>query len=455
MTPHLRQPSTGCPRSSSKPQTSSQLLKSLERAIVSDTESGTLDVDSIEAMCHAQSLRTAARGPLDFLYRSREIRTKHDVFAIAIAIVSDVEGIVGAGYGDTVVRQEQHPLADQTPDRFLGKNGSRLVVWEDEHWQVFNHCVPQILGLATSEEGKTLLFSGKEEHGRAILYKLGVAMFDTDTYWGLLFYGHEAVLFQRVASEDPTRYGLLCSEILPIDSLFLIILGILIVPGNVPMVDTAPFVIPVPTACTRMLEGHPPDDSLIRLTRARNFHLHFSLPDYEPRTIALARLAGSSPFQEPTLHIHERLCIGATGIVYKAAADLVIKAIPPRWKGEDDLRHEALVYESLSALQGSVLPRKAGCFEGEGWLILVIEDCGSVVTDVDTLSIKQRETLWRHACAVHAHGVQHNDLELRNLVVSAVGGVRIIDYAYAELGHKCDEATCDELRDFRRLLCLV
>ncbi|KAJ7102756.1 hypothetical protein C8R44DRAFT_808487 [Mycena epipterygia] len=116
--------------------------------------------------------------------------------------------------------------------------------------------------------------------------------------------------------------------------------------------------------------------------------------------------------------------------------------------------HEVLVYESLSALQGSVLPRMTGCFEGEGWLILAIEDCGSAVTDVGTLSVQQRETLWRHACTVHAHGVKHNDLELRNLVVSAVGDVRIIDYAYAELGHECDEGTCDELRGFRGLLCL-
>ncbi|KAJ7102750.1 hypothetical protein C8R44DRAFT_887491 [Mycena epipterygia] len=390
------------------PSLNSQLLESLERAVVADTENGTLNVDGVEAMCNAQSLCTMAHGLLNFLYRSREICTKYDVFLIAITIMSDVEGIVGAGYGDIFIRQEQHPLADQTPDHFLGKNRSRLVVWEDEHWEVFNHCVLQILGLLPAKKESPCCSAEKKSMGER-------------------FY----------------------------TSLFVIILGILIVPGNVPMVDTAPFAIPLLSACTSMLQGHPPDDSPVRLTQARNLSLHFSLSDYEPRTIALARLEGSSTLQVPTLHIHERLCIGVTGIVYKATAGLVIKAIPPRWKGEDDLRHGALVYESLSALQGSVLPHMTGCFEGEGWFILAIEDCRSAVTDVNMLSMQQRETLWWHVCAVHVHGVQHNDLKLRNLVVSVVGDVRIIDYAYAELGHECDEATCDELCHFRKLLCLV
>ncbi|KAJ6491592.1 hypothetical protein DFH09DRAFT_1208140, partial [Mycena vulgaris] len=59
--------------------------------------------------------------------------------------------------------------------------------------------------------------------------------------------------------------------------------------------------------------------------------------------------------------------------------------------------------------------------------------------------------LWQHACSLHASGVQHHDLELRNLVVGDSGDVRIIDYAYAALGHECLDG-CSELVNFRVLL---
>ncbi len=63
--------------------------------------------------------------------------------------------------------------------------------------------------------------------------------------------------------------------------------------------------------------------------------------------------------------------------------------------------------------------------------------------------------LWQHACEIHAKGVRHADLELRNFVVSASGDVRIVDYAFSELGHKCEGGTCEELSKFQLLLELV
>ncbi|KAJ7208043.1 hypothetical protein GGX14DRAFT_314444, partial [Mycena pura] len=111
------------------------------------------------------------------------------------------------------------------------------------------------------------------------------------------------------------------------------------------------------------------------------------------------------------------------------------------------LRQEALVYETLTSLQGSVLPQMVGFFEGDGWTILVTKDCGRALTDSNllSLSLQQREMLWQHACSIHVSGVAHHDLETRNLVVSSSGSVRIIDLAYAELGHQCVKATCEEL----------
>ncbi len=63
-----------------------------------------------------------------------------------------------------------------------------------------------------------------------------------------------------------------------------------------------------------------------------------------------------------------------------------------------------------------------------------------------------RETLWRHALAIHASGVRHADLELRNMIVSKSGELRIVDFAFSEVEHECEGLVCPELSDFRGLL---
>ncbi|KAF9036066.1 hypothetical protein BDZ89DRAFT_472036 [Hymenopellis radicata] len=95
----------------------------------------------------------------------------------------------------------------------------------------------------------------------------------------------------------------------------------------------------------------------------------------------------------PALLAYE--CIGrsCTGVVYAAHIGplaLIIKAIPPGYEGESDLRHEAHMYNILASLQGRVLPRMVGFFEGEGWLMLIAEHCGDKVTDISELSLQQR-----------------------------------------------------------------
>jgi len=78
---------------------------------------------------------------------------------------------------------------------------------------------------------------------------MAVAMFDTATYFGVLFGGHRAMLFQRVASlTESTRYGLVCC-IVPVDDLSLNILAMLCIPGYTPLAVLASFAIPVPTPC--------------------------------------------------------------------------------------------------------------------------------------------------------------------------------------------------------------
>jgi tRNA A-37 threonylcarbamoyl transferase component Bud32 len=53
------------------------------------------------------------------------------------------------------------------------------------------------------------------------------------------------------------------------------------------------------------------------------------------------------------------------------------------------------------------------------------------------MSLHYRSDLIGHALAVHQHGVIHNDMEPRNVVVSDAK-VKIIDFGLAEEGHVCD-----------------
>ncbi|KAJ7286017.1 hypothetical protein C8J57DRAFT_1708401 [Mycena rebaudengoi] len=95
----------------------------------------------------------------------------------------------------------------------------------------------------------------------------------------------------------------------------------------------------------------------------------------------------------PTLVVDEHVMPGATGVVFRATLGhlpLVIKAIPPGWKGADDLLNEAVMYETLASLQGIALPHSAGLFEGHGWLLIVLEDAGRPITVVSDLSLHQR-----------------------------------------------------------------
>ncbi|KAJ6574689.1 kinase-like domain-containing protein [Mycena capillaripes] len=208
-----------------------------------------------------------------------------------------------------------------------------------------------------------------------------------------------------------------------------------------------------------------------------NLNLYFNLMGYEAQTVAVAtwfvdsQLNSPTPLTPPsfpsvfpdtkksvtvptafapspatstipTVKIEECIHLEATGAVYRGMLGLlplIIKAIPPGCPGEDELNQEAIVYERLAALQGSVLPRLLGSYKGDnGWSVLVMEDCGSAVKDIDELSLEQCETLRQHAHTIHANGVTHRDLSLRNLVVSSRGDVRIIDFAYSRIGHECD-----------------
>ncbi|KAF9027518.1 hypothetical protein BDZ89DRAFT_1066823 [Hymenopellis radicata] len=492
-----------------------QLLeKSLANTLTTDIATNTIDLEAARELCEVQLILQKRVGKL---FGDRVVTTEVDVAMIARRIIDDATDFLKAVYGSArgVRTMEQHALHDQKPDRVTFSDGSGFV-GEDKSWLAFEHCAPQILNIANSPTGKQLKRKAKEEQGRAVFYKLAVAMSDSNLYWGFLFGGDGALLFQRCKSEEPTRYGVLCSGLLTIDRLFVTTLGMMLVPGDIPLVDVATLAIPVPAACSpgdnqdltlaiRKILGYVTEDNqaareqgMTMMSGVSNLHVWFSMPGYEFTTLQLSRTAIHSPLgsppdlppppheavplahkeleehfdaqaalplslqlplgatPSPVLLVHERMSEGGTGVVFAGtigSLPLIIKTIPPGFAGEADLRHEHHIYSTvLASLQGRVLPRMVGLFEGEGWTALVIEHCGNKVSDIHQLSLQQRETLWKHALEIHANGVWHADLELRNLIMSKSGELRIIDFAFSEVGHECEGGMCRELSNFRTLL---
>ncbi|KAF9027536.1 hypothetical protein BDZ89DRAFT_806137 [Hymenopellis radicata] len=132
-----------------------------------------------------------------------------DVTGVAIHITHDATRFLRRAYHCNVQAMAKHRLDDQTIDCQLSVDDSVRVVWEDQSWKVFEHCAAQIIDLANSDAGRRLKREAKEEDGRAMLYKLAVAMSDSKSYWGLLFGG-----------DGPFSFNAACRRRSPLDTVF-------------------------------------------------------------------------------------------------------------------------------------------------------------------------------------------------------------------------------------------
>ncbi|KAJ7089833.1 hypothetical protein B0H15DRAFT_273538 [Mycena belliarum] len=121
----------------------------------------------------------------------------------------------------------------------------------------------------------------------------------------------------------------------------------------------------------------------------------------------------------------------------------------------ETLRHEGLVYELLAKSgEQKVSPRYFGIFEDNaGSVALIVENGGTALKSFDGLSAQHREALFEKAEQMHTVGIVHNDLEPRNIVESAEGELRIIDFDSADMGHSCSgKEECEELLEFKKAL---
>ncbi|KAJ6528599.1 hypothetical protein B0H19DRAFT_1243083 [Mycena capillaripes] len=113
------------------------------------------------------------------------------------------------------------------------------------------------------------------------------------------------------------------------------------------------------------------------------------------------------------------------------------------------LHREFDVYSALRPLQGTSIPTLFGLYwnHNDSSSVLITSHGGTPLRDFDTLTLVERHTLMSHLIRIHNAGVQHNDLEPRNVVVSQSLGPIIIDFDSASLDHRCEGPSCRELRE--------
>ncbi|KAK6966559.1 hypothetical protein R3P38DRAFT_2816049 [Favolaschia claudopus] len=113
----------------------------------------------------------------------------------------------------------------------------------------------------------------------------------------------------------------------------------------------------------------------------------------------------------------------------------------------DRLAREFDVYNALRSLQGIAIPILFALYlnENDGSSVLIISHGGTPLQDFDTLTPADRHALMSHLIRIHRAGVQHNDVESRNVFLSPSKDPVIIDFDNASLHHHCTGQYCDEL----------
>jgi hypothetical protein len=92
----------------------------------------------------------------------------------------------------------------------------------------------------------------------------------------------------------------------------------------------------------------------------------------------------------------------------------------------DKFCSEVLAYERLQPIQGKCVPSFCGCYVASSFIyILALENCGEEMEE-ETFS-HYKEDVKKCLKEVHDHGIIHNDVALRNMVVKG-STVKLIDF---------------------------
>ncbi|KAJ7189300.1 hypothetical protein GGX14DRAFT_485270 [Mycena pura] len=109
------------------------------------------------------------------------------------------------------------------------------------------------------------------------------------------------------------------------------------------------------------------------------------------------------------------------------------------------LEHEFRAYSALRSLQGESIPRFLGISEEKDKTVLLTSHVGKSLRDFGELQAAQKRRLLQRLIRLHENGIQHNDLEPRNVTYSQTLGPVIIDFDRASLDHQCTGSSCAEL----------
>ncbi|KAJ7077074.1 hypothetical protein C8R44DRAFT_826482 [Mycena epipterygia] len=119
------------------------------------------------------------------------------------------------------------------------------------------------------------------------------------------------------------------------------------------------------------------------------------------------------------------------------------------------LLHEFKAYNVMWALQGAAIPTLVGLYtnyNSNGSSVLILSHVGAPLGTFEALSPTQRRTLLSHLVCLHRIGIQHNDIEPRNVMLSPSSTPVIIDFDNASLDHICQGKSCTELLEVAQRL---
>ncbi|KAJ7499371.1 hypothetical protein FB451DRAFT_1385070 [Mycena latifolia] len=118
------------------------------------------------------------------------------------------------------------------------------------------------------------------------------------------------------------------------------------------------------------------------------------------------------------------------------------------------LFHEFKAYNVMRALQGAAIPTLVGLYtnNSNGSSVLILSHVGAPLGTFKALSLTQRRTLLSHLVRLHRTGIQHNDIEPRNVMLSPFSAPVIIDFDDASLDHVCQGKSCTELLEVAQRL---
>ncbi|KAI9510072.1 hypothetical protein F5148DRAFT_1374703 [Russula earlei] len=137
-------------------------------------------------------------------------------------------------------------------------------------------------------------------------------------------------------------------------------------------------------------------------------------------------------------------------------------AVPKEDKAmlERQLSNETAAYHKLSRIAGWVVPLHYGEYKWDGGRAIILSDEGRSLSHLETftsLSFVERLILFGELYSIHLLGVEHGDLEPRNVLRKKWSLLpKIIDFGIADVNHSCPGwSQCKELNDVWRKLGLV